>query len=140
VAHCWWHTMPDDASTSSSSTPTRGLGVEALQLDGVDSAAAEPITAVDAARDLRVARRMFYGGFALLPWLWFVVWIHFRKVARHPQSDPRLAAYAQRSLVGAVCGAVLFIAWVVYVQLSWQSWSLALQNSLMLIIPEQDEL
>jgi hypothetical protein len=99
---------------------------------------ATPEAAAAAALDLRVARYMFYGGFALLPWLWFIAWVHFRKVAKQPHADPRLATYVNRSLVGAVCGGVAFVAWVVTIQLSWQHWDFA--RSIMLVVPEDDEL
>lgn len=33
----------------------------------------------DPAEKINVARKMFYGGFALLPWLWFVNYLMFRK-------------------------------------------------------------
>ena len=81
---------------------------------------------------------MFYGGFAGLPWLWFVAWFHFRNVAIQPHADPRLATYATRSLVGAICGGAAFVAWVVAVQLGWQSWG-DFGTSIMLIIPEGDD-
>lgn len=88
----------------------------------------------DAAQlDLKVARRMFYGGFAGLPWLWFVVWVHYRGVAKMPHSDPALQTYVNRSLVGAIIGGVVFAAWVIAVQSSWQQW---LPESWMLVIPE----
>ena len=80
---------------------------------------------------------MFYGGFAALPWLWFVAWLHYRKVAKHPHADPRLATYVHRSLIGAVCGGVAFIAWVVAVQLGWEHWG-EFGKSIMLVIPEDD--
>ena len=98
-----------DASTS--------LEIEASAATDRDAA-----RVASAALDLRVARRMFYGGFALLPWLWFVAWFHFRKVAKEPHADPRLATYVHRSLVGAISGGVVFVAWIVTVNLSWQSW------------------
>ena len=89
-----------------------------------------------AALDLRVARRMYYGGFALLPWLWFINWFHFRNAARQPHADPQLATYVHRSLVGAVSGLVLFVAWVVTVSLSWESWG-DFGRSIMMVVPEE---
>jgi presenilin enhancer 2 len=91
-----------------------------------------------AALDLRVARRMFYGGFAALPWLWFVAWVHFRKPARQPGADPQLKKYADRSLVGAICGGVALVAWIVAVQLSWHSWG-DFGVSIMLVVPDDGD-
>jgi hypothetical protein len=105
---------------------------DALELDGTASSASMAIAALD----LKVARRMWYGGFFGLPWLWFVVWFHFRKVAKLPHSDPQLQTYVDRSLIGAICGAVLFAAWVITVQLSWRSWG-QFGQSLMLVTPEE---
>ena len=93
--------------------------------------------ALQAALDLKVARRMFYGGFAGLPWLWFVLWVHFRKVAKEPGADPRLSTYVNGSLVGAICGGVALVSWIVAVQTSWHTWG-DFGKSLMLVIPEDE--
>ena len=93
-----------------------------------------------AALDLKVARRMFYGGFAGLPFLWFVAWVHFRSIAKLPTADPQLQTYVNRSLIGAIVGGLGFVAWVITVQTSWRSWG-AFGQSIMLVIPEAvDEL
>ena len=70
-----------------------------------------------AADDLRVVRRLFYGGFAFLPWLWFVGWVQFRASARKPDADPRLASLVRSCLVGAVASAVAFASWVALVRI-----------------------
>ena len=121
--------------SSTRESPTKRVGNESLELEG-----AQPLSAVaaQAALDLRVARLMFYGGFAALPWLWFIVWVHFRKVAKQSNADPRLAIYVNRSLVGAICGGVALFAWVLAVQLSWQTWG-EFGESIMLVVPEGDE-
>ena len=125
------------AESSDESTSSVGRREGSLSLE-IAAQPASPEAAAAAALDLRVARRMFYGGFALLPWLWFITWAHFRKVAKQPHADPRLATYVHRSLIGAICGAVAFVAWVVTIQLSWQHWEFA--KSIMLVVPEDYEL
>ena len=105
---------------------------EALEIDRGTSTYMSHAQAT-AALDLKVARRMFYGGFAGLPWLWFVAWAHFRHVAKSPTADPQLQNYVNRMLYGAICGGVLFIAWVVMVQLNWRAWG---WQSIMLVVPE----
>mmetsp|Transcript_31345 Transcript_31345/g.81890 ORF Transcript_31345/g.81890 Transcript_31345/m.81890 type:complete len:122 (-) Transcript_31345:258-623(-) len=119
------------SSTSSSTRAGDRNGVQSLSLES-----AEPDAA--AALDLRVARRMFYGGFAALPFLWFVVWVHYRKTAEQPSADPRLATYVRSSLIGAISGGIAVLAWVIAVQISWQSWG-EFGRSIMLVIPEGDE-
>ena len=76
----------------------------------------------EAALDLKVARRMFWSGFALLPGMWLMVWLHYRGVAKRPRSDPRLRVYVRRSMVGAACSGVVVACWVAVVQTSWRQW------------------
>lgn len=130
--------MSTVAEVAVDSTSTRGKpsvesfdGIEVTTIGG--SSVSE-----QAALDLRVARRMFYGGFAALPWLWFVAWVHFRKPARQPGADPQLKKYADRSLVGAICGGVALVAWIVAVQLSWHSWG-DFGISIMLVVPDDGD-
>jgi presenilin enhancer 2 len=119
--------MSRESSRTSSAGTTTALE---LEHSSADSAAA--------ALDLKVARRMFYGGFAGLPWLWFIAWLHFRHAAQLPSADPQLAAYARRSGIGALVGGLLFVSWVVYVQLTWRSWG-EFGRSMMLYMPEDDD-
>ena len=123
-------------SSSSTRDPAevRG-GMESLSLEGASAASAPPAEPLD----LVVARRMFYGGFAALPFLWLVSWWHYRKVAKQPDAHPMLAVYVNRSLIGAVCGFVALLAWITYVQLTWRTWG-EFGRSLMLVMPEPDEL
>ena len=94
--------------------------------------------AVLPALDLKVARRMFWCGFALLPGLWLLVWVHFRKVAREPHSDPLLQVYVQRSLIGASVSGMLLACWVVVVQATWREWNPRWQW-LMAVAPPEEE-
>ena len=124
--------MPRAPPSNSSAASSSSSAPAPLEMDSATSEAA--------ALDLKVARRLFYGGFAGLPWLWFISWLHFRNAAKLPSADPQLATYARRSGIGALVGGLLFLAWVVTVQLSWRSWG-EFGRSLMLVIPEEaDEL
>ncbi|KAL3916117.1 MAG: hypothetical protein SGPRY_006957, partial [Prymnesium sp.] len=71
---------------------------------------------------LHVARAIFLGGFAGLPLLWFVGWIHFREAAKQPHAPPALASYVRGCLVGSVFGGLLLLAWFITVSASWRSW------------------
>ena len=88
--------------------------------------------------DLKVARRMFWWGFALLPGLWLLVWVHFRQAVKQPGSDPRLRLYVHRSLVGAACSGVLLSCWVALVQSHWREWEDRWQW-LMVVAPPPEE-
>ncbi|KAL1510769.1 hypothetical protein AB1Y20_007055 [Prymnesium parvum] len=110
-----------------------GTSSSAVQLEG-----APPEAVAQAALDLKVARAMFFGGFAGLPLLWLVSWLHFRKAARAPHADPRLGMYVRRSLAGAAAGGALVLAWALLVAFSWRSWG-AFGRGLMLVLPLDDE-
>lgn len=86
-----------------------------------------------AVNDLRVARWLFWGGFALLPWLWFVVWLHFRKVAKQAHSLPGLAWYVRGSQIGAICGGAAFLGWFTRATIFWQTWEAG--RNMMLFTP-----
>ena len=108
---------------------------ESARTDRAAATAAE----VQAKLDLRVARAMFWGGFAALPFLWFVAYVHFRKAAVLPQAEPRLAVYVRRCRAGAVVGGLAFVAWLTTVSLSWRSWG-QFGRDLMLVMPDDEEL
>ena len=97
------------------------------------------------AEKVNVARKMFYGGLALLPFLWLVNLIYFRRELWSKHTPPALKACTHadvsvlvqgtradhtccrctdlhKSLVGFVVVTVLFMVWVVIFQESWQSW------------------
>jgi|TARA_B110001469_G_scaffold106686_1_gene106582 hypothetical protein len=88
--------------------------------------------------DLKVARRMFWWGFALLPGLWLLVWVHFRQAAKQPGSDPLLRLYVHRSIAGAACSGVLLACWVALVQSHWREWEDRWQW-LMVVAPPPEE-
>ena len=129
--------MSRTARSASAATSDAGAGApgSSLQLDETLSLSAAER---QAALDLKVARYMFYGGFAALPWLWFVVWVHFRKVAREPHASPMLAVYARRSLIGSVLGGTLLLSWAITASLSWRSWGEA-GRAIMLVAPDGGE-
>lgn len=88
--------------------------------------------------DLKVARHMFWWGFALLPGLWLLVFVHFRQAVKQPGSDPLLRLYVHRSLVGAACSGALLACWVALVQSNWREWEDRWQW-LMVVAPPPEE-
>lgn len=89
-----------------------------------------------AKQDVRVARAMFWGGFAALPFLWFVAYLHFRRAALLPHADIRLALYVRRCRTGALAGGVILFIWLTMVSLCWRSWG-QFGRTLMLVLPEE---
>ena len=112
-----------ELTTSEQAGPSGATRTEAGETDAPGPTAQRRVQ-LDAANslDLRVARRMFWWGFAALPGLWLLVWMHFRGAAKLPHSDPLLRVYVHRSLVGAACSGLLLACWVVLVQTSWREW------------------
>lgn len=67
----------------------------------------EPIETVSART---LCRRLFLGGCALLPWLWFAnVWLFWPHLQRH--GDPVVRKYAQRSAVGFLIVSAILLPW-----------------------------
>ena len=120
---------------------SHGDDSEGYSDSGHEPDAAPSVDVVDrnASTDFVVARAMFFGGFALLPFLWLVAWLHFRRTARQPGAHPQLSVYVRGSAIGAAIGCALLTCWFVYAQTSWRSWGEA-GHALMLVVPEDDEL
>ena len=60
-----------------------------------------------------VARTLFWGGFALLPWLWLANYFLLRPYLTRRTTPPEVRWYATRSLWLSIAAAVLLVAWVV---------------------------
>ncbi|KEG11784.1 hypothetical protein DQ04_02281020 [Trypanosoma grayi] len=58
----------------------------------------------------RVCRLYFYAGFVGLPWLWFAVWLLFRK---HARASDAIAWYTTVSLRLSLVGGLLLLGWYV---------------------------
>eukprot|EP00965_Chrysotila_dentata_P114514 3784788-Pleurochrysis_carterae.AAC.1 len=86
--------------------------------------------------ELRVARIFWFAGFALLPWLWAIAWVHFRKDACVAHAPRELGIYVRRCRIATLCACVAFVCWVVTFQLSWRSWG-ELGRSLLLFTPAE---
>ena len=105
----------DEAGPSSTTRRDAAASLSPEQQQAQQRAAASAL-------EVKVARRMFWWGFAALPGLWLLVWVHFRAAAKQPHSDPRLRVYVHRSLVGAACSGALLACWVALVQTYWREW------------------
>jgi presenilin enhancer 2 len=80
-----------------------------------------------------VARKMFYGGCALLPWLWLVNIIYFRKLYFSTDCPRGVKKWVKRSSVGFISVTTLWIIWCVVFQTTYKSWGRSL-----LVVPVDD--
>ncbi|KAF0693555.1 Aste57867_15497 [Aphanomyces stellatus] len=85
--------------------------------------------------DSLVAKKLFFGGLAFLPWLWAVNVFHYRAQFLDGSSDPKTTLWVRRSCAGFVFVTLVFVAWVVTFQLTWKAngW-----QSLLLLVPAED--
>lgn len=114
--------------------------------------------------DEAIARKMFFGGLALLPWLHAVNVIHYRKQFLDPSIDPKVTlctsaaarvcvigasacmdvsvltrvrdcAGVRRSCLSFVFVTILFVSWVVLFQLKWEDFGWA---KLVMVLPAKN--
>ncbi|KAL3701545.1 hypothetical protein R1sor_019567 [Riccia sorocarpa] len=97
---------PGSSVTESNESGSPGRGGGALQWVTVDG----PL-GVQQEEALKLARNFFYGGFCLLPWLWFVNCFYFWPVLRQRESDPLIRPYVLWSGVGCLTMTVALLAW-----------------------------
>nr|ABK21649.1 unknown [Picea sitchensis]ABK23472.1 unknown [Picea sitchensis] len=57
------------------------------------------------------ARNFFYGGFFLLPWLWFLNCFYFWPVLRHRASYPEVRPYVLGSAIGFIVYTTVILSW-----------------------------
>jgi presenilin enhancer 2 len=60
----------------------------------------------------QTAKKMYYGGFCLLPWLWLVNYLYFRSALNIDEAPAELKSYVRRSLVGFGVMMTLWAAWL----------------------------
>lgn len=86
---------------------------------------------------LNLCRKYYIGGFAFLPFLWFVnaVWF-FNEAFRKPpyEQQKMVKTYVIRSMIGTVLWVGVVVAWVTVFQLNRASWG-ATADYLSFIIP-----
>jgi len=61
-----------------------------------------------------VAKRMFLGGFFLLPWLWLVNWIYLRNYIKRAACPSEVRYYVRGSLLGFLISLALVASWAIY--------------------------
>ncbi|XP_013397554.1 gamma-secretase subunit PEN-2 [Lingula anatina] len=86
---------------------------------------------------VELCKKYFYGGFALLPFLWVVNFVWFFKEAfikQHYEQQQQIRSYVIKSLIGAIIWTAIFITWVTLFQLYRASWG-ATADYISFIIP-----
>ncbi|XP_064651206.1 gamma-secretase subunit pen-2-like [Lineus longissimus] len=87
---------------------------------------------------LDLCRKYYLGGFALLPFLWFINFVWFFKEAfRRPafEQQKQIKSYVIQSIIGTSVWIALITAWVVIFQLNRASWG-ATADYMSFIIPK----
>eukprot|EP00048_Salpingoeca_helianthica_P015234 m.225728 g.225728 ORF g.225728 m.225728 type:complete len:99 (+) comp16770_c0_seq1:7-303(+) len=69
-----------------------------------------------------LCRKYFLGGFAFLPWLWFVNSVWFFNEARKPDADPRIRKYVILSFIFSTICAVGIAVWAAIFQQRRAEW------------------
>ncbi|GAX83040.1 hypothetical protein CEUSTIGMA_g10466.t1 [Chlamydomonas eustigma] len=60
-----------------------------------------------------MAKRMFWGGFAFLPLLWFVnIWLFWHEFRSRPGADPCIKKYTRYSAIAFTIASILFLPWL----------------------------
>jgi len=84
----------------------------------------------------QMAAKRFWGGFALLPWLWLINVIHFRSAFWEEAPEyAKIRYYTRASLVGVALALPMFLAWVLTYHENWTNWG-AFGEDLSLITPK----
>ncbi|ORE06426.1 presenilin enhancer 2 [Rhizopus microsporus var. microsporus] len=58
-----------------------------------------------------ISKKMFYGGFAFLPFLWLVNFMYFYKTSQLPNAPSELKKYIYLSLTGCITWFILLTTW-----------------------------
>ncbi|KAG2237202.1 hypothetical protein INT48_006606 [Thamnidium elegans] len=58
-----------------------------------------------------ISKKMFYGGFAFLPFLWLVNFLYFFNTSRQPNAPKALKKYIYMSLVGCLIWFIILTSW-----------------------------
>ncbi|KAH3702540.1 hypothetical protein DPMN_077564 [Dreissena polymorpha] len=87
---------------------------------------------------LNLCRKYYLGGFALLPFLWFVnsVWF-FQEAFFKPQYEEQrqIRTYVIRSIIGSIIWIGVIVTWVTIFQLKRADWG-ATADYMSMVIPK----
>ncbi|XP_045209962.1 gamma-secretase subunit PEN-2-like [Mercenaria mercenaria] len=77
---------------------------------------------------LELCRKYYLGGFAMLPFLWFVNSVWFFKEAffkAQYEQQKQIRTYVIRSIIGSVIWIAIIVTWVTIFQLKRAEWGAA---------------
>ncbi|KAL4228669.1 hypothetical protein ACF0H5_011714 [Mactra antiquata] len=86
---------------------------------------------------LELCRKYYLGGFALLPFLWFVnsVWFFREAFLKPPYAEQKqIKTYVLRSILGSILWICAIVTWVTIFQLKRADWG-ATADYISFIIP-----
>jgi len=87
---------------------------------------------------LTLCKKYYYGGFALLPFLWLINGVWFFKHAFMRTSFPQqkqMRQYVIRSLIGSLLWAIGLISWIAIFQMNRVKWGVQ-GDDLSFVIPK----
>lgn len=137
------------SSSSSSSSARRPSDVE---LDGGmglgetewDSETAPPVPRAPRVRDLPsgrhkeitqedvdLARKLWYWGFFLLPFLWLVNYVYYRQALYQPDTTDEMKQNVRRSLYAFIVAAIIWAVWLIVFYTNMHGWA----NPLLILSP-----
>jgi presenilin enhancer 2 len=81
-----------------------------------------------------IAKRLFIGGFFLLPFLWLVNAFYFRRYYKHPATPELVRRYVRMSLTAFALSLALWLGWLLLYYTQHDSWA-ALGDLLTVVTP-----
>ncbi|KAI8083174.1 gamma-secretase aspartyl protease complex, presenilin enhancer-2 subunit [Halteromyces radiatus] len=82
-----------------------------------------------------ISKKMFYGGFAFLPFLWLVNFLYFFQQTRKPSAPKQLKHYVYLSLGGCLLWFIVLTTWYGIFVNERTYWG-ALGDKLTVVIPK----
>jgi presenilin enhancer 2 len=70
-----------------------------------------------------IAKRLFIGGFFLLPFLWLVNAFYFRRYYKHPATPDVVRRYVRMSLVAFAVAMGAWLAWLLLYYTQRDNWA-----------------
>jgi len=86
-------------------------------------------------KQLKIAKKMFIGGFFFLPWLWLCNYLYFREYLSKPNAPAGVKKFAYWSLAGFALETCIFVSWLAIYLTQRDAWG-AGGDSITVFIPQ----